>query len=533
MQPSAPIYRFGLFELDLRRQELRREGVRVPLQEQPLRLLVALVESRGALIERQALRHLLWEPDVHVDFTAGIHSAVRRAREALGDDADSPRYIQTVPRRGYRFLAPVETVVAPGAAPAASTPANAATPEAPPPQATRPPRHAALGWTVAGWLLAGLLAALVLVLWVRWMAVPTWPPNQDIGSASSRPQGARPQGAARSAGGPGDPATVETAVHSHFERARLFADRRSREGLVKSIAEYQSGLALAPTSDALLAEGYSGLAVDYVMLGFYDYWRPTDAFGPARLMAERALAIDDSSASANLAMSLVYAVSDWDWSAAETAVDRALTADPALPEAHLWRAVLLSNLARHDEALAEIDRALAAAPVNPVLNTARGWLLFAARRGDEAIEQSRRTLELAPDYYDAWDNLKWFHITRGEIPEAARAWARAAQLEGGDGDGLLAGYQRHGFPYLLRESVQRKLNQQRDGYSSPYDLALDYTALGEIGPALDQLERSHAEHETDLLSLAVDPRMDALRGEPRFQALLERMGLALHAAPPS
>ena len=496
--PTVLAYRFGIFELDLRRRELRRDGVKVPLQDQPLRLLEALLESQGSILKREELRALFWEPDVHVDFTAGINSAVRRVREALNDDADSPRFVQTVPRRGYRFLAPAERVHSP--AETRSQEQAAAAPSI---------ERRKLGWNAAGWLLAALLGALLLVVLARYL------PRNDVLTSSGTGTGTGTVTGAN-----------DTQIQAHFERARHFSDRRSREGLEKAIAELQSALALEPESDSVRAKGYGGLAVAYVMLGFYDYWRPTDAFEPARAMAERALTIDSNSASGHLAMSLVHAISEWDWSAARVSLERAVAADPSLPEVRLWRAILLSSLQQHDEALAEVDRALVAEPVSPVLNTARGWLLFVGRRSDEAIEQSRRTLELAPNYYDAWDNLKWFHITRGEEAKAARAWARASDLEGGDGDGLLAAYRQHGFPYLLRDSIRKKLSRQDRGYSSPYDLVLDYAALGEIEPALEHLERSHSERETDLVALAVDPRLDPLRDEPRFQELLAALKLA-------
>ena len=101
--------RFGLFELDARSGELRRSGVRVSLQDQPLKLLQCLLERPGELVTRDELRGRLWPGDTFVDFDQGVNAAVRRLREALSDSADAPRFIQTLPRRGYRFIAPVES----------------------------------------------------------------------------------------------------------------------------------------------------------------------------------------------------------------------------------------------------------------------------------------------------------------------------------------------------------------------------------------------------------------------------------------
>ncbi|MEO1085373.1 MAG: winged helix-turn-helix domain-containing protein, partial [Acidobacteriota bacterium] len=113
-------YRFGLYELDSGAAELRRDGRKVPLQDLPLRLLETLVGRPGELVGRDELRTTLWPPDVHVDFDGSLNAAVRRLREALGDSAKDPRFLETVPRRGYRFIAPVARV-APDPAPAAAT----------------------------------------------------------------------------------------------------------------------------------------------------------------------------------------------------------------------------------------------------------------------------------------------------------------------------------------------------------------------------------------------------------------------------
>src|SRR5438105_10707639 len=97
---------FGTFQLDLRTSELRRDGARVRLQEQPFRLLVFLIERPGDVVTREELRQKLW-PSEFVDFDHSLNAAVRKLREALGDSAENPRFVETLARRGYRFIAPV------------------------------------------------------------------------------------------------------------------------------------------------------------------------------------------------------------------------------------------------------------------------------------------------------------------------------------------------------------------------------------------------------------------------------------------
>src|SRR5215469_13393066 len=111
--PSEPsterdrVFRFGPFELSEREGELRKNGVRIKLQEQPFRVLLELVANPGKVVSREELQQKLWPVDTFVDFDVGLNNAIRKLRQALNDDADNPRYIETLAKRGYRFVAPV------------------------------------------------------------------------------------------------------------------------------------------------------------------------------------------------------------------------------------------------------------------------------------------------------------------------------------------------------------------------------------------------------------------------------------------
>ena len=123
------LYRFGPFELDVRSGELRKHGIRLQLREQPVRILLLLLDHPGELVLRTEIRDKLWPNETIVEFDPAINNAVRRLRDALGESAEKPRYIETVARRGYRFLGEVEGVEAPASAPSASEPLAAAGPE--------------------------------------------------------------------------------------------------------------------------------------------------------------------------------------------------------------------------------------------------------------------------------------------------------------------------------------------------------------------------------------------------------------------
>ncbi len=122
--PAGRIVRFGVFEADLAAGELRKSGRRIRLQEQPFQMLALLLERPGDLITREEVRQKLWPADTFVDFDHGLNTAINKVREALGDSAASPRFVETVARRGYRFLAPVRPAEAPvePSAPAQSQP---------------------------------------------------------------------------------------------------------------------------------------------------------------------------------------------------------------------------------------------------------------------------------------------------------------------------------------------------------------------------------------------------------------------------
>jgi len=106
---KRPVIRFGVFDVDLQARELRKQGLKVKLQEQPFQILVMLLEHSGQVVTREEIQKRLWPADTFVDFDRGLNRATNRLREALGDDAENPRFIETLPRRGYRFIAPVET----------------------------------------------------------------------------------------------------------------------------------------------------------------------------------------------------------------------------------------------------------------------------------------------------------------------------------------------------------------------------------------------------------------------------------------
>jgi len=156
MEAARQTYRFGDFEFDPTSGELRKDGLKVRLQEQPFQILTLLLKRPGEVVTREEVRQALWPGDTFVDFDVGLNSAVKRLRDALSDSADSPRFVETLPRRGYRFIAPLET-------PPRSPPA---TPEETPRPAL-PPRSRLRSWGGAAAAVAVVAGLIVTGTWPR------------------------------------------------------------------------------------------------------------------------------------------------------------------------------------------------------------------------------------------------------------------------------------------------------------------------------------------------------------------------------
>lgn len=258
------LLRFGRFELDQRLQELRREGVLVRLQLKPFKLLVLLARRSGDLVTREEIRRALWDEDTFVDFEQGVAFCVRQLRIALGDDARAPVYVQTLPRRGYRFIAPVLEIERPPELPQAASRAGAS------PARRRPPVP-----------LLVVLALLSLFLLASSRRLPVAPAEM-----------------------PADPEVrrLTLAGRHLFGRCRPDQLRRALE-LFEEAVRRNPGYAPA----------WVGVADTYTTLGDYASIPPDDAFRRATRAALRALALDPSLAAAHVTLARLRAIRDWDW----------------------------------------------------------------------------------------------------------------------------------------------------------------------------------------------------------------------------
>ncbi|HEV2104744.1 MAG TPA: tetratricopeptide repeat protein, partial [Candidatus Eisenbacteria bacterium] len=316
---------------------------------------------------------------------------------------------------------------------------------------------------------------------------------------------------------------VNAAAHVAYLQGRHLWNRWSTEALRASIARFEEAIAADPG----YAPAYAGLADSYSVLGNTGVLPPAVAYERARAAAQSGLAHDDQDAELHASLGYVHRFFDWDWPAAEQRFLRALELNPGYANGRRWYAQFLSGMGRHAEALPEAERALAEDPLSLIIHTAVGDVLFYARRYEESMAYYRRSLELDPAFGPGHTDLarSLEHVGRHE--EALAEFLRAAPAGAAPkpSTGLAILLHRAGRADEARAMMDGLIARIGREYVSPYGIASYFAVAGETAPALDWLERAHAEHDGTLVHVKVHPRLDALRGEPRFRDLLARMAL--------
>ncbi len=264
------------------------------------------------------------------------------------------------------------------------------------------------------------------------------------------------------------------------------------------------------------------------MYGAYDVLPPREAAPKAKEAASKALAFDETLAEAHAALAHVKTSYDWDWTGAEREFKRAIELNPNYATAHSWYSGYLDATGRLDEAAAEAKRAQEADPLSPIIGSLAGRSFYLARRYDRAIEQLRRTLEMDPNFSRAHWYLAMAYEQVGRHEEAIAESQKAVSLSGGDP--AVLGQLGHGYAVSgKRAEAQKALAELKDlsrrRYVAPFNIAIIYVGLGDKAQALEWLEKAYGDRSFQLTWIKVWPQFDSLRGEPRFQDLLRRMGL--------
>jgi TolB-like protein/DNA-binding winged helix-turn-helix (wHTH) protein/predicted Zn-dependent protease len=653
LETLAKSVRFGVYEVDLRTSELRKQGRRIKLQEQPCRVLAILLEQRGNVVTRDELRKKLWSDDTFVDFDHSLNSAVMRLREALGDSSDNPRFIETMPRHGYRFIAPVEDVVG-GEAPkqdamaelgSTEIPLAVITPDVSVPHSasiaiekdasgristrarigfglvvlvaliliaagfrygksgvaakTEPPviksmvvlpfenlsgdneqqyftdgmtdeliahlakirslrvisRTSSMGYkgthktlseiardlkvdaVVEGTVLRSgdrvrITAELVQVATDRHLWAETYEsPLGDVLALQSQVASAivneirinlTPEEQQRLT----NSLAVSTESYEDYLKGKYYWNKRSEEGLRKAIEYFQ----LATQKDPKYAPAFAGLADCYSIIGSAIVGNvPSMEVAPkAKAAALRALELDDSLAEAHTSLATVRFNYDWDWAGAASGFEKSIALNPSYATAYQRYSLYLAAMGRSKESLVQMNRARALEPLSISMNFSLGWRLYMARQYDQAIEQLQNTLDMDPNFALPRVVLGQAYEQKSLYPRAIAELKKAAEVSH---DSPLAlgslghAYGASGNTAEAQNILKKLAEQSKTKYVSPFYVALVYAGLQQDEAAMDWLEKGYKDRSNAIIFLKVDPELDGLRLNARFQELQRRLGL--------
>jgi serine/threonine-protein kinase len=319
--------------------------------------------------------------------------------------------------------------------------------------------------------------------------------------------------------------TENAEVYQLYLKGRYFWNKRTAEGLKKGIEYFEQAIATDPT----YALAYAGLADCYAVLSYYSGIPPKQSFPRAKAAAMKVLEIEEALAEAHTSLGYVKAVYDWDWLGAERDFKRAIELNPSYSTAHHWYGLYLTMLGRFDEATAELKRAQELDPLSLIIQGNAAYPFYSSRQYDRAIEQYRRTLELDPDFGEAHFGLGMSYEQQGRYEEAIAEFKQAISLSPNDFDYLTA--LGHTYAASGRRSEAQKILEElkelsKQRYVSAYNMAVIHAGLGQKDQAFAWLEKAYEEHSSWMWVIKVEPRLDNLRPDPRFAALVRRVGLA-------
>jgi len=315
--------------------------------------------------------------------------------------------------------------------------------------------------------------------------------------------------------------TVNPEAYELYLKGRFFWNKRTGDDLRKSIGYLKQAIAKDPG----YALAYAALADSYGILRFYGGASPDESIVPAAAAAKKALELDDSLAEAHASLGLI-ATEELELHRGVSELERAVQLNPNYATAHHWLSLALTALGQSDRSVAELKRALELDPLSMVINADLSIGYLYARRYDEAEAQARKTLEIDPRSFLAHYYLGMALQLKGRLKEAIPEFQKAVELNHDpySMSMLVQGYARNGQTDEARKLLAR-LNEMAKSTQVPeYAFALAYTSLGEKDRAIEALEHGFAGgNKSYLFLLPGDPLLDDLRGDPRFEALVQKI----------
>lgn len=314
--------------------------------------------------------------------------------------------------------------------------------------------------------------------------------------------------------------TENVEANRRYSEAHYHWNKRDVEGIRKSVQLLEQAIRLDPQ----YARAYAGLADSYITLSDYDLLEPNEAFTKARDAAQKALEIDGSLAEARTALAMVKAGYDWDWSGADQAFQQAIEINPHYATAHQWYAEFLSSLGRHEQALFEIRLAQQLDPLSLIIPTMEALVLNYARDYDAVIAQCQRVISRDPNFAEVYVYLLHAYTQKRMFREAMDAYQKWCTLMGYSTPAVAAICVA---PVLdATDYWQKMVKLSKPPRGSDLDAAQAWAQLGETNKAFALMEQAYAKRGYGIRYLKVDPNLDPLRPDPRFEQLLQRVGLA-------
>lgn len=571
--------RFGIFELDLQTGELRKSGVLLRLPPQPFKVLALLASRPSQLVTREEIRDQIWGTDTFVDFEHGLNFVIKKIRDTLGDDPETPRYIETLPRRGYRFIAPVDGV-SPSSKSQASIRRLASVAVLPFINLNADPENEFFADGITEDVIAHLTKIRSLKVISRTSVMAFKKRDRGLREIGERlGTSTLLEGSVRRAGNRvriiaqlvdcatdehiwaetydrdlTDIFAIQTDVALNIAnalRAELSHDERTRVGRRPTFdleayelylrgrnslnqftqEAYRRGLidldaAIARDPDfalawATIAEAHAELCIDGSLNR-----SPEESIRLAKAAAARALELDNELGEVHSISGLIQFAFDFDWRGAERSFLKAIELSPGSAQVHEHYSWLCTSLERYDDALREVRRARELDPI--LMPSDVATTLLRAGRIEEALDEARRSVQDEPGLPRCHSILGWALIFRGKKAAGIASLEQAVATS----PGTTMFLSQLGQACALTGDVKRArliLQQLHDWsereFVSPYHFAYVHAGLGEADTAIDYLERAFEQRSGAIYGIKGSFLFHNLRTHPRFVALLRRMNL--------
>jgi TolB-like protein/Tfp pilus assembly protein PilF len=559
----------GKPRIDLSRYELTVDGRRVRLERQAMDILILLARNRTRLVSREEIASALWGDNVFVDTERSINSIIHKLRVALRDDAKEPRVIETVIGKGYRLIAGVNIMEAPNAAIQSiavlalrnlsgdssqdyfaagltdelttsmaritSLRVVSATSTVQYSTSLKPLRQIARELNVEAVVegsvtRSGSRVRITVQLIDAHKDSHLWAQSyeRDLGEildiqnsvALDIAEQVRANLTSAERETLAVPKTVSPLAYEAYLRGRVELGKQTPETLRRGLEEFQRAIALDPQ----YPRAYAALADSYSLLADYTALLPNTAFPRAKTAALKALEQDHSLGEAHAALAYVKHHYEWDWAGAEIEYKVAIQLDPSRTTSHLRYAEFLSNVGRHDEAIAEVTLAHRLAPLSRLVESKLGWFLYQARRYREAIPRLQAIVAAEPTQYYARIFLGLCYEQEGMYLEAITEF----EITATEFNGRESFAQAHCYACTGRIEDARRIlaaleQPGPDGAQSWFWIASVYAALGETDQAFVWLNLAFKNHDYFLTFLKTEPRMDPVRSDRRFARAMENL----------